>query len=253
LATEIVTVSGSSSRRSAASRNLTREIKSLARLDYGVPLRRSLARREVQSIVAEARKMVWPNLNREPVRLVTPHEFTRLWSSLGVDFRLANFGGPQGLALMGFYAGKMGPTRRPLIYVNTAHHPAAVGAAFSHEMGHHLTARIFASQKKEPAHYLTYTAYADHLNDPAELAADCLVSLGVFPGKTAREMFEVERKPSARANAAESPFARVRNYLQGRYGLNLDARLPAHKKLPYLAGMIHYANLRRALLHEYGI
>jgi hypothetical protein len=45
----------------------------------------------------------------------------------------------------------------------------------------------------------------------------------------------------------------VRNYLQGRYGLNLDARLPAHKKLPYLAGMIHYANLRRALLNEYGI
>jgi hypothetical protein len=66
-------------------------------------------------------------------------------------------------------------------------------------------------------------------------------------------MFEVERKPSARANPAEPAFARVRNYLQSRYGLNLDARLPAHKKLPYLAGMIHYANLRRALLNEYDI
>ena len=245
-------MSGTASQRSAASRNLTREIKSLARRDYGLPLRRSLGRREVMNIVAEARKMVWPNLNREPVRLVTPHEFTRLWSSLGVDFRLANFGGPQGLALMGFYARKLGPSRRPLIYVNTAHHPAAVGAAFSHEMGHHLTARIFATQN-EPAHYLTYTAYADHLNDPAELAADSLVSLGVFPGKIAREMFEVESKPSARANANEPAFARVRDYLQSRYGLNLDARLPAHKKLPYLAGMIHYANLRRALLTEYDI
>ena len=95
--------------------------------------------------------------------------------------------------------------------------------------------------------------YSDGTAFPAELAADCLVSLGVFPGKTAREMFEVERKPSVHADAAEPPFARVRNYLQGRYGLNLDARLPAHKKLPYLAGMIHYANLRRALLNEYGI
>jgi hypothetical protein len=253
LATEIVNVSGTASRRSAASRNLTREIKSLARHDYGLPLRRSLGRSEVLNIVAEARRLVWPNLNREPVRLVTPREFTRLWSSLGVDFRLANFGGPQGLALMGFYAGKMGPTRRPLIYVNTAHHPAAVGAAFSHEMGHHLTARIFASQKKEPAHYLTYTAYADHLNDPAELAADSLVSLGVFPGKIAREMFAVESKPSSPANVDDSAFARVRDYLQSRYGLNLDAKLPAHKKLPYLAGMIHYANLRRALLNEYDI
>ena len=228
------------------------EIKSLARLDYGVPLRRTLGRREVMDIVAEARKMVWPNLNREPVRLVTPSEFTRLWSSLGVDFRLANFGGPQGLALMGFYARKMGRSRRPLIYVNTAHHPAAVGAAFTHEMGHHLTAKIFASQK-EPAHYLTYTAYAAHLDDSAELAADSLVSLGIFPGDIAREIFEVESKPSKLAKSSEPAFARVRNYFRNRYGLNLDAKLPAHKKLPYLAGMIHYANLRRALLNEYGI
>jgi hypothetical protein len=252
LATEILAVSGTAGRRPTASRNFTQEIKPLARRDYGLPLRKSLGRREVLEIVAEARSMVWPHLNREPVRLVTPREFTRLWSSLGVDFRLANFGGPRGLALMGFYAGKMGPSRRPLIYVNTAHHPAVVGSAFCHEMGHHLTAKIFASQK-EHAHYLTYTAYAEHLDDPAELAADCLVSLGVFPEDIARKMFEVERRPSRRAKPAEPVFARVRNYFQSRYGLNLDARLPAHKKLPYLAGMIHYANLRSALLHEYAI
>lgn len=196
--------------------------------------------------------MVWPHLNREPVRLVTPREFTRLWSRLGVDFRLENFGGPQGLALMGFYAGKLGPSRRPLIYVNTAHHPAVVGAAFSHEMGHHLTAKIFAS-RKDHARYLTYTAYADHLDDPAELAADSLVSLGVFPEGIARKMFAVENGPSKRAKPTGSVFARVRKYFQSRYGLNLDERLSAHKKLPYLAGMIHYANLRRALLHEYDI
>ncbi len=252
LATEILAASETAGRRSTASWNLTQEIKSLARRDYGLPLRKSLGRRGVLEIIAEARRMVWPHLNREPVRLVTPREFTRLWSSLGVDFRLANFGGPKGLALMGFYAGKLGPSRRPLIYVNTAHHPAAVGAAFSHEMGHHLTARIFAPQK-EPAHYLTYTAYAEHLDDPAELAADCLVSLGVFPEDIARKMFAVESRPCKRAKPAEPLFARVRNYFQSHYGLNLDARLPAHKKLPYLAGMIHYANLRRALLNEYDL
>ena len=196
--------------------------------------------------------MVWPHLNREPLRLVTPREFTRLWSSLGIDFRLANLGGPQGLALMGFYAGKVGPSRRPLIYVNTAHHPAAVGVAFSHEMGHHLTAKLFSSQK-EHAHYLTYTSYEEHLDDQAELAADCLVSLGAFPGDIARKMFKSENGPSARAKPDEPVFTRVSNYVQCRYGFNLDARLPAHKKLPYLAGMIHYANLRRALLNEYDI
>lgn len=196
--------------------------------------------------------MVWPRLNREPVKLVSPREFTRLWSRLGIDFKLEKFDGPRGLALMGFYAGKLGPSRRPLIYVNTAHHPAAVGAAFSHEMGHHLTAKIFAP-REEHAHYLTYTAYADHLRDPAELAADSLVSLGVFPCDIARKMFEVERMPSRSAESTEPAFARVRAYLQNRYGLNLDKCLPAHKKLPYLAGMIHYSNLRRALLIEYDI
>jgi hypothetical protein len=252
LSAEILAVGANTGRQSIASRNLTREIKDLARRDYGSSLRKSLDRREVQKIVAEARRMVWPHLNREPLRLVTPREFTRLWSRLGVDFKLAKFGGARGLSLMGFYAGKMGPSRRPLIYVNTAHHPAAVGVAFSHEMGHHLTAQLFASQK-ERAHYLTYTAYAEHLEEPAELAADILVSLGAFPGDIARKIFEGESGPSMGSGAAEPVFTRVSNYVQSRYGFNPDARLPAHTKLQYLAGMIHYANLRRALLTEYDI
>jgi len=232
--------------------DLGREIKSLARRDYGRALRKSLGRQEVLEIVAEARRLVWPHLNREPLRLVAPSEFTRLWSRLGVDFRLAKFDGPKGLALMGFYAGKLGPSRRPLIYVNTAHHPAAIGAVFSHEMGHHLTAKIFASQEEHAA-YMTYTAFADHLRDSGELAADCLVSLGVFPQNTARKMFAVESRPAERANPVEPLFVQVSNYVQDRYGFSTDARLSVHKKLPYLAGMIYYANLRKALLDEYDI
>jgi hypothetical protein len=252
LADEILTVSGNPGQQTITSRNLTREIKSLASRDYGLRLRKTLDRLEVVEIAAEARRKVWPHLNREPLRLVTPREFTRLWSSLGIDFRLANFDGPQGLSLMGFYAGKVGPSRRPLICVNTAHHPAAVGVAFSHEMGHHLTSKLFASQK-EHAKYLTYTAYAEHLGDPAELAADILVSLGAFPQAVAREMFASESRPSDRGATAQPVFAQVSKYVQKRYGFNLDARLPAHKRLPYLAGMVHYANLRRALLNEYDI
>jgi len=252
LATEILAASETASSRSAASRNLGREIKSLARRDYGLALRKSLGRQEVLEIIAEAKKMVWPHINREPLRLVTPSEFTRLWSRLGIDFKLAKFDGPKGLALMGFYAGKLGPSRRPLIYVNTAHHPAAIGAVFSHEMGHHLTAKIFASQSEHAA-YMTYTAFADHLREPEELAADCLVSLGVFPEATARKIFAVESRPSDRAKPVEPLFERVSNYVQARYGFSPDARLPVLKKLPYLAGMIYYANLRKALLDEYEI
>ena len=170
--------------------------------------------------------MVWPNLNREPLRLVTPEEFTRLWSRLGIDFKLAKFEGPKGLALMGFYADKLGPSRRPLIYVNTAHHPAAIGAVFSHEMGHHLTAKIFASQEDHAA-YLTYTAFGDHLSDAPELAADCLVSLGVFPKDTARKMFAVEGKPSARAKPVEPPAPAIISPRVVDEGLSLRQALTA--------------------------
>ena len=80
-----------------------------------------------------------------------------------------------------------------------------------------------------------------------------LLSLGVFPEATARKMFAVECKPSDRAKPVEPLFERVSNYVEARYGFSPEARLPVLKKLPYLAGMIYYANLRKALLDEYDI
>lgn len=256
LAAHIVTASEAPHRLSAASRSVHAEIRFLEEHDYGPPLRRSLGRSEVREIVAESRSAVWPHLNDESVKLVSPREFTRLWSGLGVQFRLANLSGAEGLALLGFYVRKMGGSRLPLICVNTAHHPAAVGAAFSHEMGHHLTGMLFDS-RKEHAQFLTYTAYGEHLDDPEELAADILVSLGVFPEGIARKIFEEpeKRKPS-RSPAEElrdSVCARVLRYFKSRYGLSFGEQLPSTRKLQYLAGLIHFAKLRRALLTEYDI
>ncbi|MDO8434155.1 MAG: hypothetical protein Q7S58_17285 [Candidatus Binatus sp.] len=205
-------------------------------------------------IVAEATCAVWPNLNREPVRLVSPKEFTRLWSSLGVEFRLAKLGSPEGLALLGFYAPKIGAAKRPLICVNTAHHPAAVGAAFTHEMGHHLAARIFDS-KSDQVQLLASTVYEEHLEESAELAADCLVSLGVLPQSIARKWFDDGESASARRDhrqIAKPVFAKVIDYFETRYRLDF-AGLPSEKTEHYLAAVIHYAKLRRALLLEYSI
>ena len=77
--------------------------------------------------------------------------------------------------------------------------------------------------------------------------------LGVFPKDTARKMFAVESRSSDRTKPSEPVFERVSNYVQARYGFSPEARLPVLKKLPYLAGMIYYANLRKALLDEYDI
>jgi hypothetical protein len=241
---------------SSAYRSADAEIRALARNDYGLPLRKSLSRSEVREIIAEARSTVWPHLNDEYVRLVSPAEFKRHWSDLGVQFQLAKLTGPEGSALLGFYVREMGRSRLPLICVNTAHHPAAIGAAFSHEMGHHLVGRLFDSHKKH-AQLLSYTAYREHLADPEELAADILVSLGVFPEAIARKIFleprQARQSKSAAAELPDSVSTTVLKYFEGRFGLSFGPRLPSAKKLQYLAGVIHFAKLRRALLTEYDI
>lgn len=232
------------------------DVTSLIQSDYGQRLRARLAREEVQEILAEARKKVWPHLNRRAARLVSPREFACHWSSLGIDFRLAEWSWPEGLALLGFYVRKTkGLCDRPVICVNTAHHPALVGAAFDHEMGHHLTAQIFGSPN-EP-HLLTYNGYAEHLDDPTELAADLLVSFAVYPQKIAQSIFgnaqKRRRTKDAGQELATEAFRRILNYLASGYGLNFDAKLSAEKRLPLLGALIHYTKLRRALLDEYDL
>lgn len=246
LAAEILKANSYPAPLSAAFGRFPEEIWSLEHEDYGHQLRRLFARSEVREIVAEARSTVWPHLNEESVRLVSPSEFTRFWSGLGVQFRMAKLDGAEGLAILGFYVRKMGRSRLPLICVNTAHHPAAIGAAFSHEMGHHLMGRLFGS-RKEHAQFMAYAAYREHLNDPEELAADILVSLGVLPNAAARKIFV---KPERRS-LPNSVSGAVLEYMGNRYGLRF-AEQPA-KKPAYLAGLIHFAKLRRALLAEYDI
>jgi hypothetical protein len=226
--------------------------RSILRRNYGPALRRCLDREQVAEIVAEAKNVVWPNLNREPVRLVSADRFMRKWSKLGVSFQATKFDGPDSMELLGFYARSVGPAKRPLIWVNTAHHPAAMGAAFVHEMGHHLTARLFDA-KDEVAHMLASTAYENHLDEPAELAADCLVSLGVMPANVARSLFsdDVARKSNP-SQMRSSLLGRVINHFATNYGLNF-AGLPSEKGEHYLGASLHYAKLRRAILLEYGI
>lgn len=252
----LASIGNAARRQSATFGSAIEEIRSLSESDYGPALRRSFGRCEIQEIVAEARRRVWRHLNREPVKIGPPQEFTSRWSNLGVDFRLARISSPRGLALLGFYVRKAPGSGRPLICVNTAHHPVAVATGFSHEMGHHVTADIFGS-RKEPARFLLYTGYAEHLVDPVELAADILVSLGVFPAKTARTLLgkpeKSKRTKRGDQESAGASFAKVLNYFDSRYDLAFETHLPPGQKLQYLAGVLHYAQLRRALLDEYGL
>ena len=226
------------------------EIKGLANSDYRRALRRCLSQREVREIVGKAKTRVWPNLNLEPVRLVSLDEFVRRWSGLGVDFKFARLSWQKGRSLLGFYLAQTDGLRRPLIFANTAHHPALVGLALDHEMGHHLTSHIFASAEGR-THLLSLTGFKEHLADPVELAADTLVSFAIFPAPIARTLFDRTRGDAAGKGLPDKAFARVLEYIANRYSFRFDLIGTADKNLQALAALVHYTKLRRALLDEY--
>jgi hypothetical protein len=98
------------------------------------------------------------------------------------------------------------------------------------------------------------TGYEAHLNDPRELAADVLVSLGVYPRNIASKLFESERDrriPNADENVKSPSAAKAVLGTARRYGLDFES-LPERKRLQYQAGLIHFTRLRQALLEEYG-
>jgi hypothetical protein len=232
---------------------LKSETAGIIHRDYGQALRQCLSRWEVREIAEEGKTRVWPGLNRQPVTLVSPHEFVRRWSSFGVDFKFASLPWRGGLSLLGFYVNKIDRVRmRPLIFVNTAHHPAVVGVALDHEMGHHLTSQIFAAS--EHAHPLSQTGFEEHLAEPAELAADTLVSLGIFPAPIARTLFHGTNRVAARDRSNElsdQAFAKLLEYIANRYGFRFDHIRGVKKRFQALAALVHYAKLRRALLDQY--
>ena len=231
------------------------EIKRLWGRDYGFALRSSLSRAEVREIVREAKRAAWPHLNDEAVRLGSMKQFAERATSLGADFRIAKMPWPSGLAVFGFYLGKdSGLEKRPLICLNGAHHPAAIATAFLHEVGHHVTAELF-STRNDMVQMSRQTGYEAHLNDPRELAADVLVSLGIYPRNIAAKQLGAPRDrriPIAAEGVKSRPTEKAVLSTANRYGLDLE-RLPLQKMLQYQAGLIHFTRLRQALLDEYGL
>ncbi len=230
------------------------EIKRLWNREYGHALRACLSRAEVREIVNEGRRKAWPHLNKGAVRLGSTLEFAARAAALGADFQTARMEWPSGLGVLGFYLGSdSGLKKRPLICLNIAHHPAAVATAFLHEVGHHVTSKLFSS-RDESIQLSRQVGYEAHLSDPRELAADVLVSLGVFPSDMAAQLFEgpPARKISSMDGRNASPAA-VKTVVSTarRYGLDLKS-LPLQQRLQYQAGLVHMTKLRQALLEEYG-
>jgi hypothetical protein len=240
----------------AAWRKPSDDIRRLVRHDYVRSLRRNLPYRELTNLI-DAFTQIMPYFNREPAGIMLTEERLYGWAAeLGLHFKAAPYAGDDGMALRGFYVTRAhGMLKRPLIYVNTAHHPVAVSSTFCHEVGHHLSSGLIGAHD-EPVHFFFDADYAAHLADPCELAADVVVSLAGYPEPIARKIFSVPWKWGLVARAkdlTEAALAEVAGHLKRVYGFDLMERIPDAQRLNYLSGMIHFAKLRWALLAEYDI
>lgn len=230
-------------------------IRRLLKQDYVRSLRRLLSYTEVRTLVGEFQK-IFPSFNARSVAMMTTRQFGAIAAKLNFHLQATRYGGLEGLALRGFYVTRAeGILKRPLVFVNTAHHPLAVSASFVHELAHHVTSEVL-QLPAEPVHFFFDADYAAHLSEPGELAADVMVSLAGYSAETARRIFPSTWNWGLVArteNLSEAAFEQVRAHLRKVYGLDLMARIPAARRANYLAGMIHYAKLRWALLAEYDL
>ena len=114
----------------AAWKKPTDDLRRLVRHDYVRSLRRNLPYREIRTLV-EAYSELLPGFNKEIVGMLPTDRLADWATALDLHFNAAPNEGDDGLALRGFYVTRQeGMLKRPLIYVNTAHHPLAVSSTF---------------------------------------------------------------------------------------------------------------------------
>jgi hypothetical protein len=240
----------------AAWKKPTDDLRRLVRNDYVRSLRKNLPYHELRALVAAFSGLL-PGFNREVVGIMPTDQLAEWAVALKLHLKAAPNDGIEGMALRGFYVTpKEGLLKRPLIYVNTAHHPLAVSTTFCHEVGHHIGSQILGRNEETAVHFFIDSDYASHLHEPAELAADVMVSIAGYPEPLARKIFAMawEWGLVAKAkNLTEAALAEVQRHLMRAYGFDLVKHIPENQLAHHLSGMIHFAKLRWALLAEYDI
>src|SRR5439155_3305864 len=84
-----------------------------------------------------------------------------------------------GLALRGFFCrADVGDAKKFVIFLNTAHLPAAVAATFGHELGHYLYGSLVGEYQTMSA-FIEGT-FAKHLTEEHELFADACVAFAAY-------------------------------------------------------------------------
>jgi hypothetical protein len=231
-------------------RDTARYLASFSQLDYAAALQARFGRQLFRGVMSELRRLL-PTLNREVFRGNDLRRLAKVAASFGAVLDAGSFAGPQGRTLRGFYVNDRTVLKRPLICLNTAGHPVGVIAAFWHEIGHHLTREIFGCH--DGRLNLSFTSnYQDHLENPEETIADAVMVLAAYPNAVARRLYGGSEREKANRQVGLLA-SRALGHLRSAVGFEFRTYAPDHENLHILAGTIHLAKLRQAMLEEYGV
>jgi hypothetical protein len=177
----------------------------------------------------------------------------KLFGPRELELRAEPYRTGAGLSLRGFYCrAAVGEKHKFVIFVNTAHHPGAVGATLGHELGHF----IYGSLVGEKAAHTAFMegAFANHLVEEDELFSDSLVALAAYSPEMIKKLGGITHlKPGSSDNLFNSL-----KYAYQKIGTTYDLDLAKGKmaaawRVRYLTSMAHFFKLRGALYKYAGV
>src|SRR5579862_959297 len=177
----------------------------------------------------------------------------KLFGPRELELRAEPYRTGAGLSLRGFYCrADLGKKSKFVIFVNTAHHPGAVGATLGHELGHY----IYGSLVGEKAAHTAFMegAFANHLAEEDELFADSLVALAAYSPDSMKMIGGVTHlKPGS----SDDLFNRIKlayDLIGPRLNLDLTkSKFAAAWRVRYLTSMAHFFKLRCAVYESAGV
>jgi hypothetical protein len=191
----------------------------------------------------------WKNLD-------SPEVIDKLFRKFGpreIELRAEPYRQGAGLSLRGFFCRtNIGESSKFVIFINTAHHPAAVAATLGHELGHY----IYGSMVGEKASMTAFMegTFSSHLKEGDELFADSLVALSAYSKEL---MTEIGAIGGVTPGSSDELFRRIRKaygMMGSRYNVNLqNGKMPSAWRVRYMTSMTHFFKLRCALYQAAGL
>jgi len=224
------------------------ELSRIIAADYRAAMDRLLTSREppLRELIRRARTD-FPDFNRQPIQFGRP--VRQAIAARGIRLRMTARATSPGLR--GFYHRSAGAS--PVIWVNLAHPPGAIAASLGHELGHWYRELLLAEPLTTRTHAFFNARFTDHLRSTEELFADVFPVLAAYPRSLALRLFP--RRRGVRAGVEHvfqfdrTSLNRIRAHLTCHYGFDPSQSIePMPRRVYYVASMLHFARLRRALL-----